>query len=70
MKQTAVEWLLEQLNERKCWADSEQCKILFEQAKELEKQQIVEAWDLSRRDIDYPANGKQYYTQKYGNDND
>ncbi len=30
-----------------------------------EKEQIVEAWDLSRRDIDYPADGEQYYDKIY-----
>jgi len=39
MKQTAVEWLFEQLDV----VDSSISYDLFEQAKEMEKQQIIEA---------------------------
>jgi len=39
MKQTAVEWLFEQLD----LVDSSISYDLFEQAKEMEKQQIIEA---------------------------
>ena len=56
-KQTAVEWLLEE------WPilESQIPPRIIEQAKEMEKEQIIDAWDLSRRDIDYPADGQQYY---------
>jgi hypothetical protein len=35
------------------------------ESKEMEKEQIENAWDLGRRDIDYPANGEQYYKEIY-----
>ena len=42
MKQTAVEYLVEQLKERG-YAGEFPPHLLFEQAKEMEKQQIIEA---------------------------
>ena len=36
----------------------------------MEKEQIVNSWDLSRRYIYYPADGEKYYNETYNNDND
>lgn len=36
-------------------------------AKQKEKEQIINAWDLGRRDIDYPADGENYYKDNYEN---
>ena len=64
-KQTAVEWLFEQLWETP--KDKLNWHAILKKAKEMEKEQIVNSWDLSRRDIDYPANGEQYYNKTYKN---
>jgi len=58
-KQTAVEWLFEQV-----WLTpiSELPKIL-KQAKEMEKEQIKDAYEQG--DIQL-VNGEQYYEQTYG----
>jgi hypothetical protein len=66
-QQTAVEFAVEKLE--KFIPSGNQLAILaiLEQAKEMEKEQIVNSWDLSRRDIDYPANGEQYYNETYKN---
>ena len=66
-QQTAVEFAVEKLE--KFIPSGKQLAILaiLEQAKEMEKEQIVNSWDLSRRDIDYPANGEQYYNETYKN---
>jgi hypothetical protein len=61
-KQTAVEWFFENLNSHKIQSTANE---LFEQAKAMEKEQIVNSWDLSRRDIDYPADGEKYYNETY-----
>lgn len=77
-KQTAVEWLDEQLQEAVISQDQvlrsmviqisyEDYMSLKNQAKQMEKEQIEDAWDLSRRDIDYPADGEQYYNETYAN---
>jgi hypothetical protein len=38
-QQTAVEWLVEKINEQKAWANPQQLKPLIKQAKEMEKEQ-------------------------------
>jgi hypothetical protein len=64
MKQTAVEWLIEQIQNEKYIED-----VDFEQAKEMEKEQIKNAWD-KRGDRIVPKyflkeniTGEQYYNQ-------
>jgi hypothetical protein len=64
-QQTAVEWLVEQLrlptNIRFTDDEKYSYKELIEQAKEMEKQQIIKAHD----DGDVWS-GEKYYTQNYG----
>ena len=61
MKQnSAVEWLVEQIIKEKGLVDLD-----IQAAKEMEKEQIKNAWDLGRRDIEYPANGEQYYNKTF-----
>jgi hypothetical protein len=43
-QQTAVEWLVEEINKHKAWADPSQLEPLIEQAKQMEKQQLIETW--------------------------
>ena len=68
MKQTAVEWLIEQIKkEHPFWTD------IFEQAKEMEKQQIMEfAYSAVRKILDEdrenPFNLEQYYNETYKED--
>jgi hypothetical protein len=68
MKQTAVEWLflmLNNLNRNQDFANK-----LLEKAKEMEKRQIIEAWNI-RAKIDgvltYTDNrtAEQYYNETY-----
>lgn len=71
---TAVEWLVDEANKRQCWADANKMHYLIAEAKELEKQQIVDAyeigfadaWDDARYD-DEPkyADAEDYYTETY-----
>jgi hypothetical protein len=68
MKQTAIEWLREQLiNSGLDYPINEASKI-FEQAKEIEKQQIVDAWvdgnDNEAQEVtEYFA--EQYYNEQF-----
>ena len=74
MKQTAVEWLLDQL-ENQVSDDGKQTMslkvtgFLREQAKEMEKQQIIDAYDKSYMDRYYynGKNGVQYYNKTFKN---
>jgi N-acetyl-anhydromuramyl-L-alanine amidase AmpD len=59
-KQTAVEWLVEQLK-------LEGYDYTVEQAKEMEKEQIIESYNESFRLRDNPyAIAEKYYKQTYG----
>ena len=64
MKQTAVEWLVEQLKKRG-YAGDFPPHLLFEQAKEMEKERIIDAYQADR----FPCSeqdAEQYYNETYG----
>ncbi len=65
MKQTAVEWLFDQLPDH--LRLSEDGFDMFQQAKEMEKEQIIEAFkhgELPPLFVNFDA--EQYYEQTYG----
>ena len=66
MKQTAVEWLVEQIFNDIDLKDSI-LKLAINQAKEMEKEQIIEAnnrgWKVARENIFEPA--EQYYNETF-----
>ena len=71
MKQTAVEWLWEQYNnECDCGGDVEYtlAEKLFEQAKQMEKEQIEDAHEIGyiNGGNHKNVNGEQYYNETYG----
>jgi len=71
-QQTAVEWLFNEISDILGRIETTPMQDLLmidvvNKSKEMEKEQIVNSWDLSRRDIDYPANGEQYYNETYKN---
>ncbi len=65
MKQTAVEWLEYQLSE-----GTMPIKEAFKQAKEMEKEQIIDAFDCGIYDggenvSHYNMNAEQYYNETF-----
>ena len=60
MKQTAVEWLVEQI----CGDHTEQWQKEIEQAKAMEKEQIVNAYNDCEWTGDH-EDGEQYYNETY-----
>jgi len=73
-QQTAIEWLIEQLrnNENIRWRGTNIIE-LGEQAKEMEKEQIIDAFEQGENNsVDYfnPENrikeSEQYYNETYG----
>ena len=72
-KQTAVEWLVDQLKERG-YAGEFPPHLLFEQAKEMEKEQIKISWVSAWQDSMvnpleykyYEPEAEQYYNETYG----
>jgi len=71
MNRTSVEWLGKELED---YGDSQFCKIdwetldlLIEQAKEMEKQQIIDAYNKSFELRDKPySTADKYYNETYG----
>ena len=60
MRQTAVEWL--ELILKLSNIELQDHKIVFEQAKEMEKQQIIDAYETSHISM---MTSKQYYNETY-----
>ena len=67
MKQTAVEWLLIQIH--KHW-NSEGLSFdkILEQAKVMEKEQIVNAYDTGEYDCGCNGDSEQYYNKTFKQD--
>jgi hypothetical protein len=63
-KQTAVEWLYETLWKQ---TDFSLPNNILEQAKEMEKQQIMDAWDNGCEDDGIIDNAEQYYNETFKN---
>ena len=63
MKQTAVEWLATYLK----GITSLNCDEIIEQAKEMEKQQIIDAYKFGLSD-EYVIGSEQYYNETYKED--
>lgn len=70
MKQTAVDWLIKQLIPKD---QHEGIMDIIEEAKEMEKEQIIQAYQKGVTDeygdtLDFTndEDGEQYYTENYG----
>ena len=60
MKKTAVEWLLEQYFENSIITPED-----FKQAKEMEKQQVRDAWNDGRYENTGCGDSEAYYEEKF-----
>ena len=70
MKQTAVEWLIQNIVEDqtiKAKSMSDWIKI-FKQSKEMEKQQIVDAYDKGEFNQGCNGDAEQYYKETFKQD--
>ena len=65
-KETLVQWLQESLSIHLTFEQQMQFEGLFQQAKELEKQQIIDAWYDGEAHWDSGKNGNEYYNKTYG----
>jgi hypothetical protein len=61
MKQTAVNWLVEQI----CGDHTSEWQEQIKQAKEMEKEQIIDAWDNGCEDDGIIDNAEQYYNETF-----
>jgi len=70
MKQTAVEWLVKQLDGERHLTESE-INRLIQQAKAMEKEQIIEAWNkrgmniVPRYFLEENIEGEEYYNRTF-----
>jgi len=62
MSKTAVEWLEEQINKYNNLLAIKEWQIIFEQAKEMEKQQIIDAYETSHISM---MTSEQYYNETF-----
>ena len=71
---TVVEWLIDELNEIKSSSTSMNGEIRFlkkefkealEQAKEMEKQQIIDAYHINPLESKWKNIGEQYYNETF-----
>jgi hypothetical protein len=60
MKQTAIEWLVENMDIKVDFFELERLRKVFERAKEMEKNQIIDA----KNSVDN-ITGEQYYNKTF-----
>lgn len=69
MKQTAIEWLIQDLSERRVLPDNlSLLRWSIDKAKEMEKEQILDAYWLGTHDYDMSYPAQQYYKDTYEKD--
>jgi hypothetical protein len=70
VKQTAVEWLWEQIDNTIPFQNIQTSQIfngLLEQAKEMEKQEIIKSYEEGHFHLELDSyNPEQYYNETYG----
>jgi hypothetical protein len=59
----SIEWLIGRLKYRFLNNDTEES--IFERAKEMHRQETIEAWDMGRFNIDAIGSGEEYYNETY-----
>ena len=64
MKQTAVEWLIEEIHKNMEFIPTH----IQEQAKEMEKEQIVDAYDKGEFNQGCNGDAEQYYKETFKQD--
>ena len=64
---TAVEWLLEQLTIEKAWLNQRRKEELFEQAKEMEKDQIQNAYSIgfTHKEVGLNHQPEKHYSKTF-----
>jgi hypothetical protein len=73
-KQTAVEWLIEQLQKTRDWQrvineanqSSTSVRDVIDEAKEMEKQKLEDAWVEGVKNWNPSKTFEQYYNETYG----
>ena len=66
MKQTAIEWYFKQMQSKEKFTQ-EEFDSIYEQAKEIEKQQIIDAYWEGSSNWDNETEAEQYYNEQFKN---
>jgi hypothetical protein len=67
MKQTAVEWLFQELDNYYQMKGNVIKKEILKQAKEMEKEQIIDAYINGGNQHRFKAEAEQYYNETFNN---
>jgi len=68
---TSIEWLWEQIDGIIPYQDIKTSQLfngVLEQAKEMHKQEIIDAWEMGRFNIDEVGLGEEYYQETFKKD--
>jgi hypothetical protein len=65
MKQTAVEWLINEMHKKEQGLIETSYNHLFDQSKEMEKQQIIDAYWEGSSNWDNKTEAEQYYNETF-----
>ena len=72
-KQGCVDWLVEEINKQKAWADPSKLDPIIQQAKAMHKEEMIEAYregrsnqQSARNQSFYHRNAEQYYNESFG----
>ena len=65
-KQGCIDWLVEEINKQKAWADPSKLEPLFEQAKEMHKEEVQDAYRISPNNELWSNSGIDYYNETFG----
>ena len=70
VKQSSIEWLIECLNIHLTEEQKTQFEGLFQQSKQMHKEEVTDAyWDGGQDIPSHISTCENYYTQTYGGDN-
>ena len=65
-KQGCVDWLVEEINKQKAWADPLKLEPIIEQAKAMHKEEIQDAYRISPNNELWSNSGIDYYNEIFG----
>ena len=71
-KQGCVDWLVEEINKQKVWADPSKLEPIIQQAKAMHKEEVKESYREGRTDQQsasdsfYNRNAESYFNEKFG----
>lgn len=74
-KQSSIEWLVEEINKQKAWADTSKLEPIIQQAKVMHKEEIVEAYtecwmNDGGNGFHKVKEAESYYNEIFGGDNE